>query len=191
MLSSAKTDTRPSLKVLLLGSSKDAAKKKEIASLLRDEQHSFNGIGTIGIDFFYSSNNDLKLQVWDLAGQDRYKDISPSYLKGANIVLLCPDDEEHLAALLFKKAKLEKTESSVRFYVVANPILKASEFLEKEIVLTLDKNLKEELLKKSQHVFNGIQSFKKIPTFIKSKSMEETKIHHEVEPKKFSIFRNS
>jgi GTPase SAR1 family protein len=50
---------------------------------------------TIGIDFFTKfinfRENSIRLQIWDSAGQERYKSLIPSYLKGASIIFLVYD----------------------------------------------------------------------------------------------------
>ena len=36
-------------------------------------------------------NNSIKLQIWDSAGQERYKALIPSYVRGAAIIFLIYD----------------------------------------------------------------------------------------------------
>ena len=47
---------------------------------------------TIGVDFSTKMinfrNNSIKLQIWDSAGQERYKALIPSYVRGAAIIYL-------------------------------------------------------------------------------------------------------
>jgi Ras-related protein Rab-8A len=54
-----------------------------------------NYISTIGIDFkiYTSSNNnrDIKFQIWDAAGGERFRTITTSYMRGANIMILVYD----------------------------------------------------------------------------------------------------
>ena len=50
---------------------------------------------TIGVDFSTKMiefrNNSIKLQIWDSAGQERYKALIPSYVRGAAIIFLIYD----------------------------------------------------------------------------------------------------
>ena len=50
---------------------------------------------TIGVDFSTKTieykGNSLKLQIWDSAGQERYKALIPSYVRGASIVFIIYD----------------------------------------------------------------------------------------------------
>ena len=50
---------------------------------------------TIGVDFAAKSieynNNSIKLQIWDSAGQERYKSLIPSYVRGSSIILILYD----------------------------------------------------------------------------------------------------
>ena len=39
-------------------------------------------------------NNSIKLQIWDSAGQERYKALIPSYVRGAGIIFLIYDVSE-------------------------------------------------------------------------------------------------
>ena len=56
----------------------------------------YNNIqATIGVDFATKSieykDNSLKLQIWDSAGQERYKSLIPSYVRGAAIIFIVYD----------------------------------------------------------------------------------------------------
>ena len=50
---------------------------------------------TIGVDFAAKNieykNNSLKLQIWDSAGQERYKSLIPSYVRGSSIIFILFD----------------------------------------------------------------------------------------------------
>ena len=50
---------------------------------------------TIGVDFFtktiYYNENIFKIQLWDSAGQEKYRSLIPSYLRGASIIFLVYD----------------------------------------------------------------------------------------------------
>lgn len=50
---------------------------------------------TIGVDFATKNiefkNKPIKLQIWDSAGQERYKALIPSYVRGASIIFIIYD----------------------------------------------------------------------------------------------------
>jgi small GTP-binding protein len=52
-------------------------------------------ICTIGVDFFMKSliwdDNRIKLQIWDTAGMEKYKQITVSYYRGAQAAVVCFD----------------------------------------------------------------------------------------------------
>jgi small GTP-binding protein len=81
-------------KVLLLG---DTCVGKT-CFLLRYTEDTFteNHISTIGVDYknkilTLGENNLIKLQIWDTAGQDRFRCITKNYLRGSNGIMLIYD----------------------------------------------------------------------------------------------------
>jgi small GTP-binding protein len=81
-------------KVLLLGDSSVG----KTCFLLRfsDDTFTDNHISTIGLDYRLKmvkvSNDDIvKLQIWDTAGQDRFRAITKNYYKGAHGIILIYD----------------------------------------------------------------------------------------------------
>ena len=50
---------------------------------------------TIGVDFFtksiYYNENIFKVQLWDSAGQEKYRALIPSYIRGASVIFLIFD----------------------------------------------------------------------------------------------------
>ena len=66
--------------------------------LMRYTDNTFTDIhlSTIGIDYklknvTLENGETIKVQIWDTAGQDRYKSITKSYIKGANGIILIYD----------------------------------------------------------------------------------------------------
>ena len=66
--------------------------------LMRYTDNTFNDIhlSTIGIDYklknvTLENGQVVKIQIWDTAGQDRYKSITKSYIRGANGIILIYD----------------------------------------------------------------------------------------------------
>lgn len=52
-------------------------------------------ITTIGVDFKFKNiqmdNNDITLQIWDTASQERFRCITKNYYKNCNIIIVCYD----------------------------------------------------------------------------------------------------
>ena len=80
-------------KVLLIGDSSVG----KTSDLLRYVDNTFNPEfqTTIGVDFkistFQLNSKIIKLQLWDTAGQDRFKNIVASYYRGAHGIILTFD----------------------------------------------------------------------------------------------------
>jgi Ras-related protein Rab-1A len=78
---------------LLIGSS--GVGKSSILS--RYTMDIFNNyfITTIGVDFKFKNiqinNNDIKLQIWDTASQERFRCITKNYYKNSDIIIVCYD----------------------------------------------------------------------------------------------------
>ena len=85
-------------KILLIGNS--GAGKSCILMRYSENQFTNNFYNTIGVDFKVKNlqidGKDVKLQIWDTAGQDRFRTITSSYYRGANGILIvydCTDKE--------------------------------------------------------------------------------------------------
>jgi small GTP-binding protein len=85
------------LKIVLVG---DSGVGKS-STLLRyaDNQYDEKFNSTIGVDFRIKTlqykNKVVKHQIWDTAGQDRFRSITYSYYRGANIIILCFDTTDY------------------------------------------------------------------------------------------------
>lgn len=55
---------------------------------------------TIGVDFYTKTimfrENIFKLQLWDSAGQEKYKSLIPSYVRGASLIFVIYDITSNL-----------------------------------------------------------------------------------------------
>lgn len=85
---------RGNIKVVLLGDM--GVGKTSILMRFRDDKFSPTHIATIGIEcqtrkFRSFRNNIFTIQLWDTVGQERFRSIGHSYIKTADIVLLCFD----------------------------------------------------------------------------------------------------
>ena len=115
-------------KVLLLGDSSVG----KTCFLLRYCDKSFQDVhlSTIGLDYRLKSmtlknNKNIKLQIWDTAGQDRFRAITKNYYKGANGIILIYDVTN---TQTFENVKnwisqiKEEADPNVIIYLVGNKI---------------------------------------------------------------------
>ncbi|EAX89402.1 Ras family protein, partial [Trichomonas vaginalis G3] len=87
---------QPKIKVIFLGSA-GVGKTSIIQHFMYS---SFNGAyeTTIGIDFFMKSipvnGQPVNLQIWDTAGQEQFKSLTPGYIREAQVVVLVYDTSD-------------------------------------------------------------------------------------------------
>lgn len=78
------------VKLVIIGDS--GVGKTNVLLRFRDDEFRLNYVATIGVDFKVKTINvdgkKIKLQIWDTAGQDRFKNINQTYYKGAIGVVL-------------------------------------------------------------------------------------------------------
>eukprot|EP00033_Pygsuia_biforma_P002027 GCRY01002255.1.p1 GENE.GCRY01002255.1~~GCRY01002255.1.p1 ORF type:complete len:214 (+),score=14.04 GCRY01002255.1:176-817(+) len=62
---------------------------------------------TIGIDFLsktmYLSDRTVRLQIWDSAGQERFRSLIPSYIRDSSIAVVCYDITSRITFLSIPK----------------------------------------------------------------------------------------
>lgn len=73
--------------------------KSSLLSRYFDDEFSEQFMPTIGVDF-KMANKDIcskkvKLQMWDVAGAERFRAITSTYYRGAHVVMLCYDITDH------------------------------------------------------------------------------------------------
>lgn len=85
-----KPDNSYLLKFIVIGDSHTG--KSSLVTRFADDTFSDSYISTIGIDFkvriFEANDKIIKLQIWDCAGQERFRSIVSSYYKGAHAVII-------------------------------------------------------------------------------------------------------
>jgi small GTP-binding protein len=76
-----------------------------------------NYICTIGVDFMMKTinykENKIKLQIWDTAGMEKYKQITVSYYRGAQAAIICFD--------LTSKASFINLDRWIKEFIQYNP----------------------------------------------------------------------
>ena len=81
------------IKALLLGDS-NVGKTLLIGKFI-DNEFSENTLNTIGLDLQCTSlvinKKKINLQIWDTAGQEKYKSMTTSYYRGVNIIFIVYD----------------------------------------------------------------------------------------------------
>lgn len=85
------TTTR--FKVVFLGDI--SVGKTSIITRFSENQYKENYEASIGVDFTSKTiryrGKYIKLQMWDTAGQEKYKSLIPAYIRGSSIVFLIFD----------------------------------------------------------------------------------------------------
>ena len=101
-------------KLLLIGNS--SVGKSSLLVRFVDDVWEENFVPTIGVDFKLKTldvnGKKVKLQIWDTAGQERFKNITASYYRGGNGVLVVYDitDRDSFTNLTSWLIEIEKNE---------------------------------------------------------------------------------
>jgi Ras-related protein Rab-6A len=84
-------------KVVFIGN--PTAGKTSLLNRICNDKFLPNYDSTIGVDFFtktlFYNETIFKLQLWDSAGQEKYRSLIPSYIRGASIIFLVYDLSHH------------------------------------------------------------------------------------------------
>ena len=84
-------------KVVFIGN--PTAGKTSLLNRICNDKFQPNYDSTIGVDFFtktvFYNETIFKIQLWDSAGQEKYRSLIPSYIRGASIVFLIYDLNHH------------------------------------------------------------------------------------------------
>ncbi len=69
--------------------------KTSIINVLMGQKFSFEYEASIGVDFFSKTikykGKIIKLQIWDSAGQEKFKSLIPNYIRGSSLVFIVYD----------------------------------------------------------------------------------------------------
>lgn len=81
------------LKVVIIG--RCAVGKSSLMMRFTDEKFSDSYVNTIGVDFRFKTievaGKKVKIQIWDTAGQEKFRTITSTYYRGADAILLIYD----------------------------------------------------------------------------------------------------
>ena len=101
------------IKLILIGSS--GVGKTSILTQFADNKFSQNYLTTIGVDFRFKTikyeNKNVKFQIWDTAGQQRFRTITSAYYKGADGVIVVYDVTQPLSFEEVDKVWVNEIES--------------------------------------------------------------------------------
>jgi len=103
------------LKILIIGNS--GVGKSCLLVRYADDIYQDNYIATIGVDFKMKTldvdEKNVKLQIWDTAGQDRFRNITASYYRGAHGIMIVYDitDNESFNSINSWLIEVEKNAS--------------------------------------------------------------------------------
>ena len=80
-------------KIVFIGN--PTAGKTSLLNRICNDKFENNYDSTIGVDFFtktvFYNETIFKIQLWDSAGQEKYRALIPSYIRGASIIFLIYD----------------------------------------------------------------------------------------------------
>ena len=84
------------IKVVLVGNS--AVGKSSLMLRFADDKFTTNYVNTIGVDFRFKTFNvdrkRIKIQIWDTAGQEKFRTMTSAYYKGSDAVIMVYDVTE-------------------------------------------------------------------------------------------------
>ena len=121
-------DSYPIYKILLLGDS--SVGKSCILLRYCDDTFQDVHLATIGLDFRLKTvnleeNKKVKLQIWDTAGQDRFRAITKNYYRGSNGIILIFDVTDRASFEHIKnwiEQIKEEAQENIIIYLVGNKI---------------------------------------------------------------------
>jgi Ras-related protein Rab-1A len=108
------------IKCLVIGDS--GTGKSSIMMRFTDDIFDYSYISTIGVDFKIKTmdfqDKTIKFQIWDTAGQDRFRTLTSSYYRGSNAILICYDISD-----INTFNNIDKWLEEVKRYSTGNPLL--------------------------------------------------------------------
>ena len=150
-------------KILILG---DATVGKT-SLLVRYIDNKFEGdtLATLGVDIKYKyvtlDNKKIRMNIWDTAGQDRFRNIAKNYFKGSNAVIFVFDvnSKQTLEKIKFwiENVKEHSSEDNIIEVIVGNKIdIEGKHEVTKEEMKTLGKEIGIQIFETSAKTGEGI-----------------------------------
>uniref|UniRef100_A0A6C0EAY3 Uncharacterized protein n=1 Tax=viral metagenome TaxID=1070528 RepID=A0A6C0EAY3_9ZZZZ len=116
--------------------------KTSIVEKLVNDKIAVNTETTIGAMFsFYKLSDDTICNIYDTAGQERYRSIAPLFYRNANLILLVYDvtNKKSLDSLVKWQSDIYKTNESTKYIVIGNKIDKKRVIEKQDLDAVLDK----------------------------------------------------
>ncbi|CAD8054403.1 unnamed protein product [Paramecium primaurelia] len=169
-------------KLLLIGTS--GVGKSCMLMRYVDNNFTNNFYNTIGVDFkiksIFLENKNIKLQIWDTAGQDRFRTITCSYYRGAHGIIIVYDitDRESFDSVKMWMSEIDKyaQEDVIRMLVGNKCDMEDKRAVSYEEGEALAKQLKLQFIETSAKLSTNIeQSFLTIAKNVLEKSQNSIK----------------
>jgi small GTP-binding protein len=83
------------VKIILLGSV--SVGKTTFCNVLKKTEFNYNYHSTIGVDFhtiYYTKNKKYRIQIWDTAGQEKFRSLVSCYFKKTDVIIIMFDINE-------------------------------------------------------------------------------------------------
>ncbi|CAD8114783.1 unnamed protein product [Paramecium sonneborni] len=169
-------------KLLLIGTS--GVGKSCMLMRYVDNNFTNNFYNTIGVDFkiksIFLENKNIKLQIWDTAGQDRFRTITCSYYRGAHGIIIVYDitDRESFDSVKMWMSEIDKyaQEDVIRMLVGNKCDMEDKRAVSYEEGEALAKQLKLQFIETSAKLSTNIeQSFLTIAKNVLEKSQNSVK----------------
>ncbi|MHA2362481.1 MAG: Rab family GTPase [Candidatus Hodarchaeales archaeon] len=94
-------DNTPIFKLLIVG--EQGVGKSTLIKKYVDGVFDANMKSTLGVDFslktVVGTDRKFVLQIWDIAGEERFRDVLPSYVPGTKSCILCFDSTDPISTL--------------------------------------------------------------------------------------------
>ena len=88
-----KNQKKDSIKVIFLGN--ETVGKTALINAYNDKNFTINSMATIGAEFIYKTlkidEKEYNIQLWDTAGQEKFRAVAKIYFKGSDIVIFVYD----------------------------------------------------------------------------------------------------
>ena len=111
------------MKIVLVGQSNVG----KTALMLRFTDDKFNSsyVNTIGVDFRFRTltvgGKRVKIQIWDTAGQEKFRTVTSTYYRGSDAILLCydiTDKQSYEQLLTYWADEINKQQLDIPFLVL-------------------------------------------------------------------------
>ena len=89
------TDYNETVKIILLGNI--SVGKTTFCNVLKKKEFNYNYHSTIGVDFhtiYYKKNKKYRIQIWDTAGQEKFRSLVSCYFKKTDVIIIMFDINE-------------------------------------------------------------------------------------------------